>query len=208
MKNNWLKIVSFVLGVILLVVSVIKPFFWSVDKNTLIVFGFLLLLAFFEDMEEFNFFGLKGKKTDKEMKKLLESISKTEQATDSSTHEDDLTKLRKKNIQLMGIDRGNFLALTFEVERLLRYVANYFYPDQVKEKTPLYKIIQLLENNNYLTQNGVKQVKALNEVRNLIVHGKVSPEEDNRLSEWIEVAYSLYNEISNDITSRTQVNEN
>lgn len=191
----------FFLGVILLILSVLEQPTGAIKNSSLIVFLYILLLALFDDLQEFDFFGmLKGKKTEKKLQELAESIDKNEQATNpSQTEMDDLTKLRTKSINLMSIDRGNFLALVFEIERLLRLVAMQLYKGEVEEKTSPKKIIELLKKKEYLTENGVLQLNALSEVRNLIVHGRVSVEEDQKLGEWTELAYNLYKEINNDI---------
>ncbi|MGH7202832.1 MAG: hypothetical protein ACREHC_00115 [Candidatus Levyibacteriota bacterium] len=70
------------------------------------------------------------------------------------------------------------------------------------KKTGIKKIVNLLRKKEYLTANGLQQINALTEVRNLIVHGRVSVEEDNKLSEWVQIAYNLYKEIYTDIYGR------
>lgn len=201
-----MKKTLFIIGVGLLIISVTRLYSWKLENNTLIVFGFLLLIAFFEELEEFDFLGLKGKKIDKELKELKNTFNKEQQAT--NPQQDDLTKLRKKSIQLMGVDRGNFLSLVFEIERLLRMVAYKFFPKEISDSTTPSRITQLLKEKGYLTDNGIQQWNALNQVRNLIIHGRVSVEEDQKLSEWIELAYKLYAEISNDITTNNNQNQN
>lgn len=198
-----MKKVLFGLGVLLLYISVGGLRDYSLSNNTIIVFGFLLLLAFFDELEEFNFLGLKGKKIDKELKDLLKNIDRSQDATQP---DDDLTKLRKKTIQLMSVDRGNFLALVFEIERLLRYVASLYYPDEVIDSTTLLRVVSLLRGKGYLTETGAEQVKGLHNVRNLLAHGRVGVEEDNKLVEWTELAYKLYAEIVSDLTEKKSTN--
>lgn len=147
--------------------------------------------------------GLKGRKIDKELKELKESANLDQPATSPSEVEDDLTKLKKKSIQLMTVDRGNFLALVFEIERLLRFVATTYKPDDVNDATPLPKVIKLLREIGYLTDDGVNQVKALSNVRNLIVHARVGAQEDPKLDEWTTFAYNLYKIIYDEISNRT-----
>jgi len=107
----------------------------------------------------------------------------------------------------MGIDRGNFLSLVFEIERLLRIVAYKFFPKEINDSTTPSRITQLLKEKGYLTDNGIQQWNALNQVRNLITHGRVSVEEDQKLSEWVELAYKLYAEIRTDITTNNNQNQ-
>lgn len=200
-----MKAILFLLGVVLIVVSFVRPWGADIRQNTLILFGFLILIALFDDLQEFNFLGLRGKKGEKELERLRETINTTQEATNPTSAEmDDLTKLRTQSVQLMSVDRGNFLALVFEIERLLRLVASLFFPDKVNDKTPPRKIGELLRGNDYLTENGLNQFKALLEIRNLIVHGKVNAQDDNQLAQWLELAYKLYSEVLSDINHRDQ----
>jgi len=86
--------ILFIISVGLLIISVTRLYSWKLENTTLIVFGFLLLIAFFEELEEFDFFGLKGRRIDKELKELKNTFNKEQQAT--NPQQDDLTKLRKK----------------------------------------------------------------------------------------------------------------
>lgn len=204
-----MKNILFAGGIFLLFVSISNFRGWGVSRETLIIFGFLLLISFFEEMEEFNFFGLRGKKVDKELKRLLQTINLKEEATNPPPEQkDDLSKLRDKDIQLMGVDRGNFLALVFEIERLLRLMAQTFYPDQVNDSTPPKKLGELLRKNGYLTESGIEQWTAMLNVRNLIVHGRISNDEDQKLEEWIEVAYKFYEELVDDINNKSKTSSN
>ncbi|MGH7202833.1 MAG: hypothetical protein ACREHC_00120 [Candidatus Levyibacteriota bacterium] len=126
----------FILGFILLVFTILESSPWSVKTNTIVIFVCLTFLVLFDDLDEFNLLGmLRGKRAEKRLKELSKTIDTHDQATSTTTsQEDDLTKLRQKSINLMSVDRGNLLALIFEIERLLRLVAIQFYPDQVNEK--------------------------------------------------------------------------
>lgn len=200
-----MKKIIFILGCLLLIISIIEPVSWSIKTNTLIIFILLIFLVHFDDIQEWDLLKgiFKGKKVDKELRQLSEQIKIDEHSTQPD--EDDLTKLRNKKINLMTVDRSNFLALVFEIERLLRYVAIQFYPTEVNNQTSLKKIIELLKKKEYLTESGVNNLKAISDVRNLIVHGEVSQEEDSKLNEWTELAYNLYIEINNSINGQTSV---
>jgi len=196
-----MKITVFIIGIVLLIASLVFPF--KITTHTIILFALLLLITFFEEMEEFDFLGLRGKKADKELKKFRDEIGVEENATNHQ--KENFSEIKDKPVQLMGVDRGNYLALVFEIERLLRWVAAYFHPSEVTDKTPPLKLIALLKNNGYLTESGVKQIRGLLNVRNLIVHGRVSVEEDQKLSEWINLAFRLYAEIYKDIYGKDLV---
>ncbi len=195
----------FCFGALLLIISVL-PINLEVSNASLYIFSLLILVAFFEDLQEFDFLGLKGKKSEKKLQELSKKVDKESDPTNSDQIEkEDLKDLQTKNIELMGVDRGNFLALIFEIERLLKIIGKHFYPEQVNEKTSMSKVIILLSKNGYLTDSGVEQLKALKEIRNLIVHGNLLTNEDHKLSEWVDLAARLYSEIYKDISGRNLI---
>jgi len=201
--STGMKAILFFLGILMILISFFKPWGADIRQNTIIIYGFLLLLALIDDLQEFNFFGLRGKKGEKELERIRSTVNTTQEATNPiSAETDDLTKLKTQSIQLMSVDRGNFLALVFEIERLLRLVAGIFYPQKVDDKTPPRKIGDLLRQNDYLTDAGLNQFKALLEIRNLIVHGKVNASDDSQLAPWLELAYKLFSEVVSDINKR------
>lgn len=194
---------TFLIGLILLVISTTNVFSWKVDRNGLIIFSFLLLIAFFEELEEFNFLGLRGKKTDRELKDLLRKINTSDQTTNPSQElKENIPTQQEQKMQLMGVDRGNFLALVFEIERLLRYAVGIFYPNQTNDSIPPRKIVSMLREKDYLTESGAEQFHALMKVRNLIVHGRVPENEDGKLLQWTQIAYNLYKEIYEDLSGQ------
>lgn len=197
-----MKRIIFTIGASLLFLSILRIPLIQISNASLVLFGLLILIAFFDDLQEFDFFGLKGKKVQQQLASLKERVTKTPSAQATNPPDDELSKIKKKKIQLMGVDRGNFLALVFEIERLLRGIAVELHPREMTESSPISQVTEYLAENGYLTATGLDQWKALSEVRNIIVQGRFPIENDSALADWIELAYSLYSEIYDDLVTQ------
>ncbi len=195
-KLSLFKKSLFIAGLILLAVSLFENPYFRVTQNTLILFGFLLLIAFFDELQEFDFFGLRGKKVEKKLEQLQGSIKNDEDI--ATVVPDDVWKVRNANIGLIGLDHGNFLALVFESERLLRGLGQLLYPESVHESTPAEELGDLLQQNDYLTEHGALLWNTLLEVRTMVISGTLAPN-DEKLVPWIAVAERFYEEIAGDI---------
>ena len=79
----------------------------------------LLLLSLFSDLKEFDFWGLKGKKNENEIKELEGKKAFAEKEKNINKKKLDEAE-KQAPLQLMDTAQGNFLALAFEIERLLR----------------------------------------------------------------------------------------
>lgn len=197
-----MKRTIFGIGSTLLLLSVIHIPLIQISNASLVLFGLLILIAFFDDLQEFDFFGLKGKKVQQQLASLKKRVANVPAKQATNPPEDELSKIKKKKIQLMGVDRGNFLALVFEIERLLRGIAVELNPKDMTESSPISIVTGYLAENGYLTPTGLEQWQALSEVRNIIVQGRFPIENDSALSDWIELAYSLYSEIYDDLVNQ------
>lgn len=197
-----MKRIIFGIGSTLLLISVIRTPFIQISNASLVLFGLLILIAFFDDLQEFDFFGLKGKKVQQQLASLKKRVANVPATQATNPPDDELSKIKKKKIQLMGVDRGNFLALVFEIERLLRGIAVELNSKEMTESSPISAVTGYLAENGYLTPTGLEQWQALSEVRNIIVQGRFPIENDSALSDWIELAYSLYSEIYDDLVSQ------
>lgn len=113
-----MKRIIFGIGSTLLFISVIRMPFIQISNASLVLFGLLILIAFFDDLQEFDFFGLKGKKVQQQLASLKKRVANVPATQATNPPDDELSKIKKKKIQLMGVDRGNFLALVFEIELL------------------------------------------------------------------------------------------
>lgn len=199
---HMMKRTIFGIGAFLLLLSVVRIPLIQISNASLVLFGLLILIAFFDDLQEFDFFGLKGKKVQQQLASLKKRVANVPATQATNPPDDELSKIKKKKIQLMGVDRGNFLALVFEIERLLRGIAVELNSKDMTESSPISAVTGYLAENGYLTATGLEQWQALSEVRNIIVQGRFPIENDSALSDWIELAYSLYSEIYDDLVTQ------
>lgn len=169
----------------------------ELSNNVVAVLLMLLLLTLFSDLKEFNFWGLWGKKDkEKEFQELKGGQAVEDKDQRSITDEVALDSAERKQISLMDPTKGNFLALAFEIERLLRIFANInlgkdvgsFVSDQV---------ISELHSRGLLTDLGTKQVNAIRWLRNEFIHAQDHNVTPQTLNDGIAVAYSLQNELFN-----------
>lgn len=186
MKSSW--IIKWIVGAVGVWMVVAD----KANQSTLVAYAGLLLLAFWDDLAEFDFLGLKGKRIEKK----LEDLAKTVNKDDKPINEDMLTKLRKQKVQLLGVDKSNLLALVFEIERLLRIIGQGF---GAKEDWNFEQIVQRLHDEDYLTDAGQDQLEALNEVRDLIIQSGMEEKEILKLEDWLTLAYEIYKELSEDL---------
>jgi uncharacterized protein YutE (UPF0331/DUF86 family) len=155
----------------------------------------ILLLVLFSDLKEFNFWGLTGKKKDEENIKSLEGkkgVSKKPVKVNKTSLD---KAIRQDTVQLMEHGTGNFLALAFEIERLLRIAATVLSGNQISSDINSQEVIDILKENGVLTKDGEKQIEAIRRLRNMYVHGRDAEVTDETLNSGIDIAWSFYNEI-------------
>ncbi len=155
----------------------------------------LLLLALFSDLREFDFWGLKGKKIEKELQELEGGNALPEKKLKVNQNKLDDAERSPAPLQLMDTSQGNFLALAFEVERLLRIFATVGLAKDVPSNTNIKSLTHELRKKDLLTDLGVKQLNAIRWLRNIIVHGRQNEINQATLDSGIEIAHSLYEEL-------------
>lgn len=169
-------------------------FRYNLTNEHLTLILMILLLSLFSDLKEFNFWGLKGIKIEKNLKEL-----EGQQAISTSEVHVSKKKLdeaeRSVPIQLMDTSQSNFIALSFEIERLLRIYATIGLSKDVSNNININKLTKNLREKELLTDSGVKQLDAIRWLRNIIVHGRQNEINQQTLNAGIEIAYSLYNEL-------------
>ena len=99
----------------------------------------------------------------------------------------------------MDTAQGNFLALAFEIERLLRIYATVWLAKDIPNNINVSNLTKELRQKDLLTDNGVKQLEAIRWIRNLIVHGRQGEINQSTLEVGIQIAYSLYMELYNQL---------
>lgn len=191
-----MRIIGFVALLLVLFISLFKIGGADLSNNVLAVALMILLVILFSDLKEFNFWGLWGKKKEKELEDVvgkdpisLEDVPKVKKT--------EVQKAQKQVIHLMDNDQENFLALSFEIERLLRVAAAILSAEDIPSNTNITRIIKILKEKNLLTENGEKQVNLIKWIRDMLVHGRAHEINLATLENGVQVANNFYSELKN-----------
>lgn len=177
----------------------------NISNGHLAILLMILLLSLFSDLKEFDFWGLKGKKAEKEIKEL--EGKKAIASNDKSISKKKLDEAEKQApLQLMDTAQGNFLALAFEIERLLRIYATVWLTKDIPNNVNVANLTKELRQKELLTDNGVKQLEAIRWIRNLLAHGRQSEINQATLDIGIQIAQTFYMELYNNLYSTGQQN--
>lgn len=172
-----------------------------VTNNTVAFAVMLMLLGLFADLKEFDFWGLRGKKYDKDLKKLEgeKAVSSTVKTPSKAAVEKAVLAERTNpmlRLPVLSDEKSTFLALAFEIERLLRVFASTNLAKDIPSNAPSSKLRSELFLKGFLTESGLSQLDAINWIRNILVHGRDSEITISTLREGIDLATSLYNELN------------
>ncbi|HSX05909.1 MAG TPA: hypothetical protein VLF69_05545 [Candidatus Saccharimonadales bacterium] len=188
------KYLTWLILVVVLFISILSDSI-SLSNGEVTIAAMLLLLSIFPDLQDFNFWGLRGRKGEEKLKNLEGETALTDQQVQISPKKLDEAEKAAAPIQLMDTAQGNFLALAFEVERLLRMFATVGLAKDIPANTSITKLTKDLRGADLLTEIGVKQIEAIHWVRNILVHGRQSEINKATLDTGIEIAHSLYVEL-------------
>ncbi len=193
-----MKIIGLAALIVVLFSSLFQIAGANLTNNVTAVALMVLLICLFADLKEFNFWGLKG--TAKEEKKLKElkgdrgvSSAKQSKVTGNKIR----NVLRHDTVVLMDNEKGNFLALAFDIERLLRIGSAVLAEIDDPSKIDPAKAVEILRGYGVLTAAGQEQVETIRWLRNMLVHGREQDLARDTLSDGTELAYDLYMELKN-----------
>lgn len=145
-------------------------------SNTTVALALMIvLLAVFADLKEFNFWGISGKKKEDDIKKL-QGASLINEDTELQPSPYKLRKANKDDTpNQMERLPDNFLALAYEIERLLRIIARSIMrsTEETAELSPD-KVLHYLEDEELLTPEACEAIEAIREIRTLLVHNNES----------------------------------
>lgn len=161
----------------------------------LVLCAMILLASTLSELKNWNFFNGLLKGETKDLTSIPENggINTNQSKPDSEKVE----QAENKPIQLMADDKGNFLSLAFEIERLLRVLATVTLNKDVPSNTSPKKVVDDLHNVGMVTDLGKQQIEAVRWLRNLLVHGRESEINQETLHNGIRIAFNLYMEIYN-----------
>jgi hypothetical protein len=193
-----LKVLTWITLVSVLYISLFNDSV-NLTNNLMALALMILLLSLSSDLKEFDFWGLKGKIKEKKLREL-----EGEQALPDKTVEIDSKKLDEAekvpaSLKLMDDAQGNFLALAFEVERLLRVFATVGLVKDVPSNTNIKSLISELRKADLLTDAGVKQWEGIRWLRNMLVHARHNEINQATLEAGVEIALSFYAELYTNI---------
>lgn len=196
-----MKIITWLLFIAVLWFSLFKRI--DISNGQLAILLMILLLSLFSDLNEFDFWGLKGRKSEKDIKELEGKKAFVNKERNISLKKIDKAE-KQTPLQLMDNAQGNFLALAFEIERLLRIFATVYLAKDVPNNVNVASLTKQLRQKDLLTDNGVKQLDAIRWIRNLLVHGRQSEINEGTLNAGVELAQTLYMELYNNLYSQNQ----
>jgi uncharacterized protein YutE (UPF0331/DUF86 family) len=193
-----MRIIGLIALIAVLFASLFKVAGADLTNNVTAVALMVLLISLFSDLKDFNFWGLKG--TAKEEKKLKdlkgeEGISQTKQpkVTENKVQQ----VMRQETVVLMDNEKGNFLALAFDIERLLRIGAAVLAGEADPSTINAAKTIEILKSNGVLTSAGQEQIESIRWLKNMLIQGRENELAEDTLKNGIELAYDLYMELKN-----------
>jgi uncharacterized protein YutE (UPF0331/DUF86 family) len=189
-----MKILTWIILAVILFLSLFRYHGAEINNEILGLALMLLLITLFSELKEFNFWGLRGNKYEKNFEEL-----EGKNAISSSTKPDqkEVEKAESQPIQLLETTQGNFIALAFEIERLLRIYATVSLGKDVSSNINTKKLTKELLNNNLLTEDGAKQLDAIRWLRNILIHGRQAEINEVTLNNGIQLAYNFYLELFN-----------
>jgi hypothetical protein len=179
---------------------------WGAELNnqTVSVALMVLLLSLFSELSEFDFWGLKGKREQKRIEAVLEG-SKDRPAIDPNSKVPSPARQKTRDLEAAVVEPGyllpankeNFLALCFEIERLLRIAASRVTSGAASPSMSPANVTKLLWEQQVLTDAGLEQLKAIRAVRDLLVHGREGEVNPQMLETVHELAGGLYSALYN-----------
>jgi hypothetical protein len=158
------------------------------------MFGMLLLLCLDGDLKKFNLIGiLQGEKFSPDLQNLKkgDAIQDDSRAIDK----DKLDQAEQQQFELMDRTKGNFLALYFDTERLLRIFANVNLA--VEESVISEETVKKLMESGLITDSGYRQIKGIRWLKDQYLNVKDDEVTPQTLNDGILIAHSLYSELYN-----------
>jgi len=171
-------------------------FNWKRAKLTneiLILCGFIFLASSLSELKSWNIFNGFIKGETKDITSIPESGGINREQ--SKPTEQEVTKAVNQPIQLMAYDKDNFLALAFEIERLLRVLATVTLSKDIPSNINPKRLVEELHSVGMITDIGKQQINAIRWLRNLLVHGREAEINQETLNSCITLAFNLYMEI-------------
>jgi len=168
----------------------------SVSNNTVAIAVMILLLVLFSDLAEFDFWGIRGKRKEDEIRQLTDSEIINKKAVKNPS----AYKIRQaEKIDLpthMDGLKENFLALTYEIERLMRIITRSLSRGQISdtELTPDF-VLNQLKVQGLLTASAAASVTKIREIREMLLSSDHKEITTNMLEATLQLASQVYTQL-------------
>lgn len=198
-----MKQIALVTLILALLLSLFNVFGADLSNNSVAVALMILLLAVFSDLAEFNFWGISGKKKVEQLKKLSTEavINPQTEVEKPSTYK--IRKATKEDV-ITELDslKDNYLALAYDLERVLRIVAKSMVRTQADtaELSPDDALL-IIEKSELLTPPAIEAILSIREVRELLTTGKNYKVSLQTLEASFKLAKSIYVELNDWLTT-------
>lgn len=199
-----MKVIGLLSLIIVLFASLFSFAGANLTNNVAAVALMVLLISLFSDLKEFNFWGLKGKtKEEKQLKDLKGEEAITRKTQKKLPEEKVQTAMRQDTVVLMDNEEGNFLALAFDIERLLRVIAAILEGEEDTANIKPSRTLEILMEHGILTTSGQEQINAIRWLRNMLVHGRENELAGDTISHGVDLASDLHMELKSWLDNTT-----
>lgn len=165
-----MKQIAFIALVITLFFSQFNLFGASVSNNTIALALMILLMVLFSDLAEFDFWGIRGKRKESELKELVgKEVVAGDASKPPSTYK--IRQAEKEDSPIMlASGRENLLSISYEIERLLRVILR----SQSRGKLDLNElnpaqVLSQIKEKGLLTDSAYVSIEKIREVRSQLV---------------------------------------
>ena len=166
------------------------------DNSLASVCLMILLICLFGDLKEFNFWGLVGRKEERDLSKVKDKDAIADLAVPKPKKAAVQTAERVESPKnLLDSTTDNFLFLAFEIERLLRVAGRVILEKEIGEEVSSDKLTAGLVERGFITEDGQEQLESVRWLRNQIVHGRGEEISEETKKVGLELAYSFYGEL-------------
>lgn len=193
-----MRLAGFLALLIVLFTSLYKIGGADLTNNVTGVALMVLLLSLFTDLKEFNFWGLKGvTKEEKKLKELKGEVAVKPVPTPKVPPSQVDQAVRQETVVVTDNENSNFLAMAFEIERLIRVIASVLLGNEVPATMKASDTVKILREHQVLTAAGAEQIEAIRWLRNKFVHGKQNDISRETIEDGTDLAYNLYMDLRN-----------
>lgn len=177
---------------------------FSFPQEVLYLCVLVTLISLFSELKEFNFWGLAGKKSESNNIQNIEDGKALNEDMEIIVSKDVLTDPQSNKLPTLDGDKVNFLAISFEIERLLRVFATTSLSKDIPSNINPSDLTRELQDAQLITEAGLRQIEAVRWVRGLLVQGRESELANATMIDAISIAQSLYEELFNILFNTSQ----